>query len=248
MSNEAGDAQHPEIRLNAQAEGDARIFQVGHGNLNVDNSTHYHGSGVSAAAPHPLAVEQPPGWEYLLYADILAQSMQAQQGKWLGFCYNHTIRAERYTDERSAIRYFDHVLTESTRVVESMAGWLSPAAQSHAFGLPGEPGDPSVIELNARGLCDLFGEWLDIAIELRSIGVPARLNRARELTLLLIEGPILQGHQFLQSVVSQFEAIPDLAARRAPGQPIHIRLTFEPKLDPGVLKDHRNEFRRLRRG
>lgn len=247
MSDAADDV--PRMHLHAQAEDGGRVYQVGHGNLNVDNSTHhYHGANDRAISPHPLVVERPPGWEYLLYADILTQSMQELQGKWLGFCYNHTVRAARFIDERSAVQYFNQALSESTRIVESMASWLSPGAQTHAFGLPGEPGDPSVIEYNACGLCDLFAEWLDVAIELRSVAIPARLSRARELTLLLIEGPIIEGQRFLQSVVSQFEAIPDLATRRTPGQPLVIHLTFEPKIDAVILKDHRNEFRRLNRG
>lgn len=249
MANADGSAQRAQVNLDGQAQGSARLYQVGVGNIHVtDKSTnHYHGSDAPTR-PHPLTVEQPPAWEYLFYADTLAKSLQALQGKWLGFCYNHTVRAARYPDERSAILYLQSTLTESTRIVESMAAWLSPTAQTHAFGPPGEPADPSAIEYNARSLCELFGQWLDLAIELRSVTVPTRINRARELTLLLIEGPILDGQRFLQSIVSQFEAIPDLVAHRSPGQPIHINLTFTPKLDEGILKDHRNEFRRLRRG
>jgi hypothetical protein len=248
MNDTPSEGPYPEIRLNVQAAGNAQVFQAGIGDIHVNYNTHHHGSGGIAAGSHRLAVEKPPGWEYLLYADILTQSMHALQGKWLSFCYNHTTRATRYTDERSVVQYLNHAMNESVRIVESMAGWLSPTAQIHAFGPPGEPANPSVIEHNARGLCDLFGEWLDLAIELRSVAVPTRISRARELTLLLIEGPILDGQRFLQSIISQLEEIPDLIARRAPGQVININLTFKPKLDEDILKDHRNEFRKLRRG
>jgi hypothetical protein len=237
----------PSANATGHAEGQGRVYQVAHGDQHISYSTHFYGSAEQQASQHPLATEQPPGWEYLLYATVLRQEMDALEGKWLGYRYGHTVRAARYTDDSEALRYFGYVLQESNRIVTSMTGWFSPESQEHAFGRPGEPGRPAVIQHNAKSLCALLGEWLDFALELRSAAIPSRLDRLRELALQLNDDPIRTAHGFIESMISQMEDIPRLLAERVNGQQIRIEMTLTLRITDEALKSYTKEIKRLRR-
>ena len=128
-----------------------------------------------------------------------------------------------------------------------MTGWLSTASQEHAFGRLGEPGNPSAIEHNARGLCALLAEWLGFALELRSIAIPSRFARLRELALALNDEPIRTTYTFIVGVIGQMEAIPRLLAERVDGSPIRIELTLTLKVSDDVSRAYDKEIKRLRK-
>lgn len=232
-------------RLNGTASGHGQVYQVGSGNLHIENS-HYHGS-LRSARVTSLIAEQPPGWEYLLHGLVLSEGMDALQGKWLSYSFSHTRRAARYQDEQAALDYLGLSSREAGRIIGSLTDWFNPALEQRAFGRMGESGNVSAIEYFARSLCTLLEEFLDLAIELRSVDLSRRLGRVRELMLKMFDEPIQDTYRFFEKLIAQFEAVPQLVAARTGDRPIRIELEFVLKVDPAVSAEVQREFVRLRK-
>jgi hypothetical protein len=231
-------------RLSGQASGHGQVYQVGSGNLHVENS-HYHGP-LRSAAVAKLIADRPPGWEYMLHGHVLSEGMEALQGKWLSYNFGHTMRASRYQDEKAALDYLGQSSREAGRIISSLTNWFNPELEERAFGRMGEPGNAAAIEYFVRSLCALLDEFLDLAIELRSVGLPPRLTRVRELTLKMFDEPIQDTYHFFEKLIAQFEAVPKLLATRTDA-PIVIELEFVLKVDPAVSAEIDREFGRLRK-
>ena len=66
-------AAMPPATVTGHAEGQGQVYQVARGNQHISYSNYYYGLTESKPNQHPLAVEQPPGWEYRLYAEMLGR-------------------------------------------------------------------------------------------------------------------------------------------------------------------------------
>lgn len=233
--------------LQGTAHGQGRVYQVGSGTLHVDNSTHYHGA-LRSPELAKLIDARPPAWEYLLCGRVLSEGMDALQGKWLSYTFSHTMRAPHYKDDKAAIDYLVHASREAGRITGSLTHWFNPALERRAFGRLGESGNASAIEHFARSLCTLLEEFIDLAIELRSVDLPSRLDRLRQLLLTMFGEPIRDTYHFFEKLIVQIEEVPGLLSAHSGDAPIRIELEYVLKIDPAVSKAIQKEFRELRRG
>jgi hypothetical protein len=237
----------PQFDLEGTAEGDGRVFQVAQGNLSIDYSTHYHGPVERGQQPDAAVAEKEPGWEYMLYGRTLKAGLEGLDGKWLAYRHGHTVRAARYATRIETTRYMSWVMGESRRIIRSFSQWLSRPLQEEAFGLPGEPGNASAIQHSARCMYELFEEFIDLAIELRSASVPRETERARSLMAESIDLPLRQAQQFMQRLIETFESIPQLIAMRDPGKPVTFELSVTFSIDQKVKESLIDELDRLTR-
>jgi hypothetical protein len=241
------DGPTPQVSVEGSAAGDGRVFQVAQGNLSIDYSTHYHGPVEHGQQPDTAGAEQEPGWEYMLYGATLKMELASLDGKWLGFRHGHTVRATRYATRSDALKYMWWVLDETSRIIESLNKWLSQPLQEEAFGRRGEPGNASAIQHSARCFCQLFEEYIDLAIGLRSASMPTETERARGLVAELIDLPLRQTHQFMLRMIETVERIPQLIAGRDADNPAIVELTVTFSFDQKVRKDLSAELGRLKR-
>ena len=243
----ADDAPIPRVNLEGTAEGDGRVFQVAQGNLNIDYSTHYHGPVEHGQQPDAAVEEQEPGWEYMLYATTIKAGLASLDDKWLAYRHGHTIRAARYATLSEATQYMSWVIGESSRIVQSFNQWLSQPLQEEAFGRRGEPGNASAIQYSARCLNQLFEEYIDLAIELRSASVPREAGRARDLVAELIDLPLRQAQSFMLRLIETVERIPQLIAGRDADNPAVVELVVTFSVNQKVRKELSAELDRLKR-
>ena len=117
-----------------------------------DATTPYAGPPRTLAEQEDLLLRRSPGWEYLLFAGVLQQGRNALETKWR----DHELRLPSRTRERldadEAVSYLSAAFGRLGSIVEPLTRVFE--GQQAAFGEPGEPGDPVLIE----HFCEL-GNW-----------------------------------------------------------------------------------------
>ena len=240
------DSSDPRIHLEGSATDRSNVYQVGRGNLNVDASVHYH-DAVKLTPAERIATEKPPLWEYLLFAAALRKGVSSLEGSWIGYCYGSTVPAARYGSEEAAIDRFSQYLRDCSRMSASLNSLLDLRLQERAFGRPGEPGDVEPLNHLAQHVCSVLAQWLDLTIELRSTGVPSRLERLRSLSIQISDKAIRDTYAFIQRVIGEFEELPQRVASLRPNEPLRLELTLTLVVDDAAVKQHGKELRRLGR-
>jgi hypothetical protein len=191
-----------------------------------------------------LLAQRPHGWEYLLYAGVLWQRREELEPKWRDHELGYTRRTGQHLDDRQAISFLSNAFDDFTACGPNMLKMLDPRAQERAFGAPGEPGDPALIEHIATRFVGVYEEMLDIATILRGTGVSQQMSSLMETAAHLTDTPLREIRDFIDQLVAECDRIPD---RLALDQPVTIMLTLTLTIDEGALKSFHREMKRARR-
>jgi hypothetical protein len=193
-----------------------------------------------------LLGRRPPGWEYLMHAGTLLLGRDALEEKYR----DHSIRYARRTGvripEADCSAHLDHAFQDATALAESMMRVLDKQALERAFGRPGEPGDPDLIQHLGQRLMEIYGDFMNWAAELRGASVPARFRRAFDLAARFVDGPIEQFREFVDRDVEEMDALSHYLAQPEPSEPKRVELRLTLTIDDDVVEDFNREMRRLR--
>lgn len=193
-----------------------------------------------------LRVEQPRGWEYLLFASVLADGKEALEAKWRDHELGYVRPSGRRLTDPEAVELLTTATSEVMEYIKNLERALDPRFQELAFGRPGEPGDPDRIEHLAGRTIIVYEDLLDWAARLRSAQVSERFRRAVQLVASLVDLPLKQVRTFVDRCVAEFDRIPALLA--APDRErININLTLKLDIDPATSHAFQREMDRLRR-
>lgn len=196
----------------------------------------------TAAEQRQLLMQRPPAWEHMLFASVLLLRRAALEEKWLDNEIRYARRLGTYMDKQTAIDFLSSKATEAMMIIRGISRVLAPGALEAAFGAPGEPGDPAKIEHLAARLIDIYEEFLDWAAYIRGVSVPDELQNAFELTAQLIQGPVRQIREFVDSLVARVERIPEQLLR---GESVNLEMTLKIDIDAEVLSAAMQELERL---
>lgn len=157
------------------------------------------------SARRELLANKPPAWEYLLFGGMLAQGLQRTEPKWrdyrLGIApfVGPSIRKEDLANEMV------ERLSRGSAIVSKLDKLFDPQVQELAFGAPGKPGDPDLIEHIAARTVDMYEGLLDWATELRALRLPEGAEELIDLAVLLVEQPIDATRDFIKAYVQKIE-------------------------------------------
>lgn len=191
-----------------------------------------------------LLVHQPPGWEYLQFAGVLLLGKRALEPKWLDYQSGFAPRSGRYLDPQGAIHYLAGALADATVITSPVETTLSHENQTRAFGAPGEPGDPLLIEHLAKRVLSMYEGLLDWATRIRGVGFPDRFRRAAELAAGIAARPAGEIRAFIDHVVYELGRVPELAARED-RTPVRIDLALTLTADDRVIRAFNHELHRI---
>jgi hypothetical protein len=121
---------------------------------------------------------------------------------------------------------------------------LDSQARDRAFGLPGQPGDPTLIEHLATRFVEIYEEVLDIAAGLRSVRVSNNMTSVMDAAAHLTDTPLKEVRDFIDQVIAETDTIPD---RLTCDEPITIRLMLDLTADQKAAKHLDREVKRARR-
>jgi hypothetical protein len=184
------------------------------------------------------------GWEFLLFAAVLLQGKNDLELRWRDHQLRLPTADYHRLDEEEVAGYLGATF--------GRLGWtLGPiervfAAQEDAFGKPGEPGDPALIEHFAGWVIELYRRMLDWAATVRSAGVPEEFELAVELASQAADLPLERIRSFIDETVAAVDQLPaKLVAPKSKREPIELRLTLTLEADNELMGAAVDELRRV---
>jgi hypothetical protein len=181
-----------------------------------------------------LLAQRPPAWEYLLYAGVLWQRRQALEAKWRDHQLGYGRRTGRHFNDREAIDFVSNVFKDLSAAGPNILRMLDKRAQEQAFGLPGEPGNPELIEHIATRLVEVYENIMDMASTLRGAGVSGILAPYLEASARLTDTPLREIRDFVDEFVAMADGLPD---RIAAGESIVVQMKLTLTIDDEALAD-----------
>lgn len=175
-----------------------------------------------------LLAQRPEGWEYLLYAGEIWQRRQALESKWLDHELGYARRTGQHLNEGEAITLLRSAMADFSACMTNVVKMLNPQGRERAFGLPGQPGNPALIEHIGIRFVEVYEEILDIAAKLRGTGVCKNMETVMDSAARLVDTPLKEISDFIDQLIAKADSIPDRLARE---EPITIELTLTLTID-----------------
>lgn len=191
-----------------------------------------------------LLVQQPECWEYLQFAGVLLLGKRTLEPKWLDYQSGFAPREGVYLDPHDAGRYLTGAIKDAQAIISPVEPILSPENQVRAFGAPGEPGDPRLIEHLAKRILSTYEGLLDWATRIRGVAFPVRFRRAAELVAMIAEQPAEDIRSFVDHSVDQIGRVPAWLTRED-STPLQIDLPLTLTVDDRVSAELEDELERI---
>ncbi|MFG1760647.1 hypothetical protein [Micromonospora echinofusca] len=189
---------------------------------------------------------RPPLWEYLLFGNALYLARAAHEARWRDHQLGYSLKVGPVIKADQIPTVLSERLSHVGAIASNIATILTDTAQERAFGKPGEPGDPVLIEHMADRLIGLYALLLDWAEETRALRVPDWADRLKEILTAYAAQPIERTHDFVDEFIENIERV---IAKLAAGQegPHHIimQITFE--IGDELSHQYDKELERIRR-
>ena len=160
-----------------------------------------------------LLAQRPDGWEYLLYAGTMWLGRQALESKWLDHELGYARPSGQRIDDHEAIRLVSSSMRDLSVCTDNVMRMLNPQGRDRAFGLPGQPGDPALIEHIADRFIEVYEAILDAAVRLRGARVSKNMESVMDCAARMADGPLKQIRDFIDQLVAETDTIPERLAR-----------------------------------
>jgi len=190
-----------------------------------------------------LLVTRQPGWEYLLFAGVLAQGVHRLEPKERDHELQLVRGPRQHLDLQETTRYLSHAFGDLAAVWKPMGPLFQPSAMEQAFGAPGEPGDVARIEHFAQWIVDMYEQTLDWGLAMRSLDVPDPLKKAVELAARSADQPAADVKRFIHHAIEETDRIPAAIAEPDP-TPINIELALVLTVDSQLMAEFERELKR----
>jgi hypothetical protein len=191
-----------------------------------------------------LLAQRPSAWEYLLYAGVLWRRREALEPKWRDHELGYARRTGQHFDDRAAIDFLGNAFHDLKTFGPNILKMLDHRAQVRAFGPPGQPGDPALIEHIATRLVEVYEDTLDIAATLRGAGVSDEIEPLMEAAARLTDTPLGEIRDFIDELVTIADSLPE---RLAASKPTTIELELTLTINDEALQNLEREFERTKR-
>jgi hypothetical protein len=191
-----------------------------------------------------LISQRPMAWEYLLFAGVLLQGKLALELKWQDYKTGYARRRGSYIDDGETVSFLRGMWVDAEAIMGPIMPMLSDVNQLQAFGAPGKPGNPVLIEHLARRIVTSYEELLDWAEDIRSRVFPERFRQAFALAALVVERPAQDVRNFIDRAVEDLGRLPDLLAQ-PDHAPIEIELNLTVTIDDAAMEAFSAELERI---
>lgn len=182
-----------------------------------------------------LLVERPPAWEYLLFGGAMLLEVKKDESRWRDYCLGYSLSVGPVVARSDLADEVTERMSRARAIVSNLEKVISQGAQQAAFGLPGDAGDPALIEHMAKRLIDIYRQLLSWVEEVRSLRIEGDSGLLQELLAEVVDQPLRETRAFSYDFVESLESA--LAARiDNPNEPIVINMTIAYEL-PGDLAD-----------
>lgn len=185
-----------------------------------------------------LACGRPPGWEWLLYVQVLTELARVVDDHHALLQRGPVMYRGRLPDTGAAVRAASEIVDPLADLPRCMDAALDPEAQERAFGEPGVAGDaPAIVEL-AGELVESYAAFLWSAASTRALDVrpnSAAIVSLRDATARLAAEPAQQIREFIDALADRFARVP---AQLEAGDVIAIEMTLTLTLPDATLRNY----------
>lgn len=189
--------------------------------------------------------DRPEGWEYLLWAGTLNVEMQGLQDKYLDHEVGYAPPTGDAIAAHEAEQRLDEGLNELQRIVGQVGPVFAEQAQTAAFGRRGEPGNPERIDHLAKRMAATYEDLLDWSRRLRGVTVPVDYRNAYVLLSKLVDQPVKEYREFVDTVVREIDRLPAYLADPEGEGPFEVTLRLTLTMDDAALQAYLAERQRL---
>ncbi|GBQ04222.1 hypothetical protein SSP531S_57140 [Streptomyces spongiicola] len=187
----------------------------------------------TAEQQRELLAQRPPAWEYLLFGGVLWQRREALEEKWRDHELGYAGRTGQHYPNEQVFTFLSNSLNDLSGGPQNIERMLSLEVQERAFGAPGEPGKPELIEHIAKRIVGAYEQMMDVAAELRGAGVSEELSDVMEATARLTDHPLEQIRDFIDQIVAELDTVPERIAR---GEELQISMDLIMAIDEAALR------------
>jgi hypothetical protein len=191
-----------------------------------------------------LLAQRPSAWEYLLYTGVLWRRREALESKWRDHELGYARRTGQHFDDREAINFLGNSFNDLKAFGPNILKMLDPGTQERAFGLPGQSGDPALIEHIATRFVEVYEDIIDVAANLRGAGVSDELAPYFEAAARFADTPLREIRDFIDQLVAIANSLPE---RLASGDPVVIQLELTLTIDDEAIENLDRERQRAER-
>ncbi|MFD5434152.1 hypothetical protein ACFWJ4_18600 [Kitasatospora sp. NPDC127067] len=193
-----------------------------------------------------MTLRRPPAWEYLIYVGHLHIGIKELEPRWFDYSLGYRSTGPTFTNVEDLSNHISAAFHEAADIAHRVEVWLSPDAQERAFGAPGEPGNPVLIEHLARRLVGTYGSLIEWSVSVRSISAPENLSRIVDAAAKFVDKSIREFRTFIADLLARLDQLSTLGPM-APTEPISLDFSYVMDIDPGVVKDFQAELKRAKR-
>lgn len=191
-----------------------------------------------------LVIQQPRGWEVLLFAGILRQEKEALEFKWRDYEVGYAPRSGRHLSDQEALSYLRNTVRDAAAIIKGMMTVFNEENKTQAFGPPGESGNAILIAHFARRIVGGYEELLDWAAGFRGMGVSERMAHVFERAALIAGQPAGDVRKFADEVVSNAEQLASWHSNPV-GKPAAISVGLILTLDDAAVKNLNDDLSKL---
>ena len=178
-----------------------------------------------------VIAERSDYWDLLLFASMMIQGKIELERKW----HSHELRLpsgpRREFDANSFSDFIGREMSWLAQRVSVTERILDPATVQQTFG---EAADPVRIEEMARGLLHMYESLLDWAASMRNTSVPRPFVNAIEAAACMVNEPLRQIREFIDTNADQISRIPELSAGATVENPATIAIALTLTADKAV--------------
>jgi len=168
------------------------------------------------------------GWEYMLYAGVLAIGMQRLEQKYVDYSLGYAPRLGSMVSRAEFMDFIMAQLSDLMVMVDSLTKVFTGEVLEDALGAPGDGGDPDRIVHAASRAVRLYEDMLLWAERIRGHAMRPQQRRVAEMLVLFADQPINELRAFAQRLTARVDELP--AALAAGGDEpftIHLRLQIQ---------------------
>jgi CRP-like cAMP-binding protein len=202
----------------------------------------------TAEQRRPLLAQQPPAWEYLLFAGVLAQGKEALEPKWRDHQLRYVRRAGPALSDAEVPNFINGAFRELAGLTSNLERILDVDAKERAFGPLGVPGNPVHIEHLGQRLLEMYEGLLDWSARIRGTPTSDHFSRALQLLASYADNPIAEMRAFIDRYMDETSRLSErLANQDDDDEPIQVVMYITFEIDEHVSREFSREMKRLRR-
>lgn len=192
-----------------------------------------------------LLSTKPGGWEYLLFAGTLVQSVYALDVKYRDHELSYARPSDTYVSTDDAVDYVRRAFAKIESIVAAVNLLFAPTAFARAFGEPGADGDPERIAHLARRTVAMYEDLMDWAADLRGVSIASKYKPLIDIAARFADEPIEEFRQYVDDLVTKVDAIPEHMKKPEPRGQLTIKAALHLTVDQQVADEFNAEIARL---